>query len=95
MASDILREASACKAKKNSLAVFSRLSQFRDSSPASTRSRSSSLKRKDTESSVSYANAAKKRFLTSKPPQEKTLPTATNNFVISAENLETMEVNSA
>ena len=95
MASDILREASACNAKKNSLAVFSRLSHFRDPSPASTRSRSSSLKRKDTESSVSYANAAKKRFLTSKPPQEKTLPTATNKFVISAENLETMEVNSA
>ena len=93
MASEILRETSARNAKKNSLAGVSR--QHRDFSPASIRSHSSSLKRKDTDSSVSYANAAKKMFLSSKPPQEKPPPAATDNFVISAENLETMEVNSA
>ena len=72
MASEILRETSARNAKKNSLAGVSR--QHRDSSPASIRSHSSSLKRKDTDSSVSYANAAKKMFLSSKPSQEKPPP---------------------
>ena len=95
MASDILRENWARNVKNNSLFPPNRFSHLRDFSPASSGSGSLSTKRKNNDGTASYAQAAKKMFNSSKPSHSKPLPTEQKNLLISAEDLETIEVNSA
>ena len=96
MPSKILKDSSASFARNNSYISNNRFETLRDSSQGESRSRSPSVKRKANDNS--YANAAKKTIVSrnygagktgiviSPPPQQP---------VISPENLEIIEVNSA
>ena len=60
MASTFLRDSSAIFARNNQFLSASRFNEIRDQSPADSRSRSPSVKRKSN-NDLSYANAAKKK----------------------------------
>ena len=96
MPSTLLRDSSANFARNNSFLSANRYSAIRDQSPAESRSRSPSVKRKANDNS--YANAAKKsanpgssysiRNVPSKPPPPP-------RVLITQDNLEKLDLNTA
>ena len=96
MPSSILRDSSASFARNNSFLSVNRYSAIRDTSPADSRSRSPSVKRKAFDSS--YANAAKKNPNSSSNPTSRhavSAPPPPPRVVISQDELEKLDLNSA
>ena len=103
MASTILRDSSASFARNNSIFAGNSFRLLRDESPASSRSRSPSTKRKSDDNSQSYANAAKKAFRDRVQAARSAAAKNTNIVItpppapqlINAENLEKLNYNTA
>ena len=99
MASTFLRDSSASFARNNQFLSANRYNEIRDQSPADSRSRSPSVKRKSN-NDLSYANAAKKKShgnngnlrsqRAAKTTVSRSIPCS-----IRAESVEQLEVNSA
>ena len=99
MASTFLRDSSASFARNNQFLSANRYTELRDQSPADSRSRSPSVKRKP-KNDLSYANAAKKKSHGNDGnfrSQRAAKITVTRKIPcsISAESVEQLEVNSA
>ena len=98
MPSNFLRDSSANFARNNSFLSVNRYNSIRDTSAAESRSRSPSVKRKANDSS--YANAAKKSVKSGNIPSirhayPKTVPAPPPRVLISQDNLEKLDINSA
>ena len=97
MASTFLRDSSAIFARNNQFLSASRFNEIRDQSPADSRSRSPSVKRKSN-NDRSYANAAKKKKRDNNgnlrsQRAAKIIVTRTVPCFVSAESVEQLEVN--
>ena len=98
MPSNFLRDSSANFARNNSFLSVNRHNVIRDTSPADSRSRSPSVKRKANDSS--YANAAKKSVRSGNIPSSrhsfpKSVPPPPPRVLISQDNLEKLDINYA